>query len=203
MSFNIRKHSTVTTGLLIICVLIGLFQQSVFETLIYQRQAISNGQWWRLLTAHFIHINTAHLTLNISSLLIIHYLLSSRYDKHLLLFIVICCFFVSVCLFLFSSDIIWYAGLSAIIHGLFIVSSYLSNHIKIAVKSTIIAAVTLKTIAEQFFNSGWLSSELIDAAVIYDAHLYGVIVAYGYIVLIDRYRVIKARTKPMEGMSSN
>src|SRR5215475_12989230 len=34
-------------------------------TLRYERAAVASGEWWRLITAHFVHIDLEHALLNI------------------------------------------------------------------------------------------------------------------------------------------
>src|SRR5215831_9002883 len=34
------------------------------DALSYQRAAIGQGEWWRLLTAHFVHLDAGHASLN-------------------------------------------------------------------------------------------------------------------------------------------
>lgn len=43
--------------------------------LIYDRSAVLDGEWWRLLTAHLVHSDTAHLAWNVAGLLILGALL--------------------------------------------------------------------------------------------------------------------------------
>ncbi|MEE9338293.1 MAG: rhomboid family intramembrane serine protease, partial [Methylococcaceae bacterium] len=45
------------------------------EQLIYDRALISQGEIWRLLTAHLVHLDSEHLILNLAALLVLGSLL--------------------------------------------------------------------------------------------------------------------------------
>ncbi len=54
--------------------------EEVGDMLRYDRGAIAAGGWWRLLTAHFIHLDAHHLVLNGLGLVLIWSLFGSNYD---------------------------------------------------------------------------------------------------------------------------
>ena len=41
----------------------------------YEREALRHGQWWRLLTAHLVHLGWAHLAMNALALVLLARLL--------------------------------------------------------------------------------------------------------------------------------
>jgi len=53
---------------------------SVTESLRYDRSAIAAGGWWRLLTAHIVHLDAHHLILNELGLVLMWSLFAQDYD---------------------------------------------------------------------------------------------------------------------------
>lgn len=48
------------------------------EALVYDRVAIANGEWWRLLTAHWVHSDSGHLAWNLGALLVLGAAIETR-----------------------------------------------------------------------------------------------------------------------------
>ncbi|MGB4346008.1 MAG: rhombosortase [Burkholderiaceae bacterium] len=89
------------------------------SALIWQRGSLQQGQWWRLLTGHLVHLSPRHLLLNLSGLLLICELWwGSLLLSELLTMLLLCASGVSVLLWLLEPGLLWYAGLSGVLHGL-------------------------------------------------------------------------------------
>ncbi len=85
----------------------------------WQRDAVANGQGWRLLTAHWVHLDTRHLLFNLAALVLLCEMFWERLAlAELLVMMVVCSLGVSLMLTYFSSALQWYAGLSGVLHGL-------------------------------------------------------------------------------------
>src|SRR3981081_3400820 len=65
--------------LLILDTVLGL-GDSVGQLLRYDRSAIAAGGWWRLLTAHIVHLDAHHLVLNGLGLVLMWSLFASDFD---------------------------------------------------------------------------------------------------------------------------
>src|SRR5476651_2254916 len=65
--------------LLLLDLVLGL-GDSVSELLRYDRGAIAAGGWWRLLTAHIVHLDGHHLLLNELGLVLMWSLFAADYD---------------------------------------------------------------------------------------------------------------------------
>ena len=61
-----------------LCVIFALFGDIGRETFRYDRLQIENGEYWRLLTGHFVHLGPTHLVLNMAGLVLV-WLLVGRY----------------------------------------------------------------------------------------------------------------------------
>lgn len=101
------------------CALLMTFMPEAMTALRYERTALAAGQLWRVVTAHFVHINTAHLLYNLLGLVLICELLWGRLPiRHGLGIIGSSALFISAALWCLHPGIHWYAGLSGVLHGL-------------------------------------------------------------------------------------
>jgi rhomboid family GlyGly-CTERM serine protease len=157
-----------------------VFLQVFQNELIYQRNLIGNGQIWRLWTGNLVHTNAWHLILNLVGfwllLLLSHTWLNTQ---KLLLSIAFLGGCVGLGLWLLSPDIIWYAGFSGVLYGLFMLSGLHCLLTREWLPALIILpGICGKTVLDWSQGGAGLSANLIDAPVIYAAHIYGMTGAF-------------------------
>lgn len=142
----------------------------------YHRIPLANGDWWRLFSAHLSHLGWGHLVMNLCGLWLIWYLFPSAQPALrcliLLLFLMLG---TSVGLWLFSPEVVWYRGLSGILHGLLIWALLEQLRSQPLLSLFILSCVVLKLIWEQWQGPLPGSESLADGSVIVDAHLYGAV----------------------------
>ncbi len=148
---------------------IAIFVQLMDFDIRYSREGIENGEYWRLITAHFGHLSWNHLWLNALSLLIIWELAEQSYSFG---WILLCGFGISLGLWLFSPEVIWYVGLSGILHGLLTAIAWQRYPI-------LLVLLIIKLGWEQLYGGLPATANLTGGAVIVDAHLYGAIIGIG------------------------
>ena len=151
---------------LILDLVLGL-GDNVGEVLRYDRSAIAAGGWWRLLTAHMVHLDLHHLILNELGLVLIWSLFAADYD--LVEWCVIVCagaLAISSGLFWLSPHVAWYVGASGVLHS--IMAAGCAKHFALKSWDRWLLAVCLcaKLAYEQL---GGREQPL----VVVDAHLYG------------------------------
>lgn len=111
---------SVVAALALVHVLFG----AAPDALLYDRAAIADGQLWRLITGHVVHVDGGHLAWNVGAFFIMGTILETRLNLsprcHLgvLLSGVVA---VSLWLWFGQSDLARYAGLSAVLNAQFIV----------------------------------------------------------------------------------
>jgi rhomboid family GlyGly-CTERM serine protease len=91
---------------------------SVSEALRYDRGAIAAGGWWRLLTAHAVHLDLHHLLLNELGLVLMWSLFARDYDTVEWCVIVLSgALAISCGLWWLSPSVGWYVGASGVLHS--------------------------------------------------------------------------------------
>jgi rhomboid family GlyGly-CTERM serine protease len=142
----------------------------------YQREDILLGQWWRLVSGHFVHLNWKHLILNNAGLVVIWMLyrriVSQRAWWLLALGSIIV---IDIGLLVIHPDIKWYVGLSGILHGLFAGGAIMNFYLFGKKGSLFLVLLIVKLVWEQFSGPLPGSAELSGGRVITEAHLYGAI----------------------------
>ena len=84
----------------------------------WNREAITAGEWWRLLSAHMVHVDSHHLMLNLMGLvLIVASLCQSMTMRELASLLLTCACGTSYLLLYLQPDLHWYVGLSGVLHG--------------------------------------------------------------------------------------
>lgn len=148
------------------------------EWLQYDRGAIADGEYWRMLSGHFVHLGASHFLLNVAGLLLIWYLVGTAFSlAHWLLLLAGTIVGVDLGFWFCSPGLTWYVGLSGLLHGLLAagILGMLGSRTKEA--SVLGLLLVGKLVYEQIVGPLPGSEGGTGGMVIVDAHLYGAIAA--------------------------
>ncbi len=164
-------------GLLVACtwlLLPELGGDRARELLRYDRAGLAAGQWWRLLTAHVIHLDLEHAALNTLGLVLMWALFARDYKPGQWVVILIAAIAaIDAGLWLRDSTIAWYVGSSGALHGV-MTAGTLAHLRRRDLDGWVLAAfIVVKLAFEQ--HAGALPFSDSGAGVVVDAHLYGAI----------------------------
>ena len=99
--------------------LTGIASSSLLPLLRYDRSQLAAGEWWRLLSAHFVHIDLRHGALNAAALILTASIVAGRIRRSEWLWLALgSVAAVDGGLYWLSPEISWYAGASGVLHGL-------------------------------------------------------------------------------------
>jgi rhomboid family GlyGly-CTERM serine protease len=163
---------------------------SVAAMLRYDRSGIAAGGWWRLLTAHIVHLDLHHLLLNELGLVLVWALFAADYDPIEWAIIVFSgALAISSGLWWLSPRVGWYVGLSGVLHNM--MGAGCARHLaeRAHDRWILIGCLAAKLAYEQL---GGREPPL----VVVDAHLYGA--ACGFVVgaiLSWRVAIIRLRAR--------
>lgn len=155
----------------------------------WEREAIAGGEWWRLVTGHFAHLNLGHLALNLAGLALVWMLVGGRYRPlGWWLVIAVCLATMDAGFWFIDSHLSWYVGLSGLLHGLLLagtVDRLREAPLESAVLGLLVAA---KLAWEQYAGPLPGSEASTGGPVVVNAHLYGAVAgaAAGAVTLIVR-----------------
>jgi rhomboid family GlyGly-CTERM serine protease len=94
----------------------------------YDRSAIAGGGWWRLLTAHIVHLDVHHLILNELGLVLMWSLFAQDFDPVDWCIIVFSgALAISCGLWWLSPHVAWYVGASGVLHT--VMGAGAANHL--------------------------------------------------------------------------
>jgi len=138
----------------------------------YDRAALAAGQWWRLLTAHFVHLDFDHAALNSLGLVLMWALFARDYRPlHWLAILVGSMAAIDAGLWLRDSTVAWYVGSSGALHGI-MAAGTLAHLRRGDLDGWILAVfIVVKLAYEQ--TAGALPFTDSHAGVVVDAHLFG------------------------------
>jgi rhomboid family GlyGly-CTERM serine protease len=86
----------------------------------YARAAVAAGEWWRLLTAHLVHLDARHALLNAAGLALLWALFArSHRPRQWLVAIAVIVTVIDAGFWFLSRGLGWYVGASALLHGAF------------------------------------------------------------------------------------
>ncbi|MES9994299.1 MAG: rhombosortase [Candidatus Thiodiazotropha sp.] len=161
----------------LLCLLIALLPDALIAGLQYHRISLAEGAWWRLFSAHLTHLGWGHLLMNLCALWLIWYLFPAVQPAlRCLTLLLLLMLGTSVGLWLLSPEVIWYRGLSGILHGLLIWALLDQLRKQPRISLFILTAVVIKLIWEQWQGPLPGSESLSQGSVIVDAHLYGAVI---------------------------
>lgn len=99
--------------------LIALSGETVGAVMQYERPAVSDGEVWRLVTGHWVHLGWRHLALNLAGLFLVWHLFGRMLPlAGWLAVLLVIALSQSAALMVFHPEVLWYVGLSGLLHGL-------------------------------------------------------------------------------------
>jgi rhomboid family GlyGly-CTERM serine protease len=154
--------------------------------LLFLRENIQQGEIWRIWTGNLIHSNYYHLGLNLSGfwlfVLIFKELINTT---QLIVSLVILITAVGSGLYFLNPELYWYAGLSGVLYGLFIIGAMYALLDKDFITGiSIIIVIPVKIIWDYLHNTGQTNADLIGVPVSTDSHLYGISTAFIIVVFV-------------------
>jgi rhomboid family GlyGly-CTERM serine protease len=137
----------------------------------YERSGLQQGQYWRLLSAHFVHLNAHHLLLNVLGLLLLWVMFARDLPPRQWLVVALASIgAIDAGLWFISTQVLWYVGASGVLHGLWAAGAVTSWRERRAYGVVLSCALAAKLCYEHFAGPNPLDVGL---PVITIAHIYG------------------------------
>lgn len=175
----------------LIMISIQIVGESAFTDLRYERSRIVNGEWWRLLAAHVVHLDIQHLLFNLAGLLLLWLLFvwdfSARRWSLILLTSMLA---VDAGLWWGSPQVLWYVGASGALHGLWAAGGFAQWRRVTSPTLLPLVALLFKLMIEH-----WRSGSVVAVGlpVVPQAHCYGALGGMLLPVIWEVARVRRAR----------
>jgi len=139
----------------------------------YERGALAAGQWWRLLTAHVVHLDIRHALLNSLGLALLWALFARDYSPRQWVAVVLGAMAaIDAGLWLCDSTLLWYVGSSGALHG--VMAAGALAHVRRGQRDGWVLAGLLAVKLAYEHWLGALPFSGLDTVVV-SAHLYGAI----------------------------
>lgn len=142
----------------------------------YEASFINHSEYWRVLSAHFVHLNWLHWALNSAGLLLLVAITQVQWRvQKWILILLVHGLVISLAFLLFNPELKWYVGLSGLLYGL-----YANAALELWKKDKLIAGLLLlfviaKIVSEQWFGNVLEVTNILNAPVVVDAHAYGLV----------------------------
>jgi len=155
--------------------LLLLLLQPFKPALIYLRDPILAGEAWRLWSASLVHVDYAHLALNLTGFWLLMFLCSTRFNLKFLIFsIFLGASSVGPGLLLFHPGVQWYAGFSGVLYGLFLCGGILSLLARDHLTGLLLTGLPLaKVLTDGWIGGSPLTEALLSTPVLEQSHGYG------------------------------
>ena len=168
------QESWPVVALILLCLLLAAGGEEVRELGRYERGALESGEYWRLVTAHLVHLGLGHLWPNLAALAILAVLLDDVLrNADWWRVAVASAAAIDLGLYLYQPGVFWYVGLSGVLHGVVAAGALALMWQRRALGAVLALGVTAKLVIEQLFGAMPFTAESVGGPVVVSAHLYG------------------------------
>lgn len=170
-----QRLAWLAAGLIAI-VSVALQAVGLDGALAWDRDALADGEIWRFLSGHFVHLGWSHLVLNLAGLALIAWIVGRTWDWWGWLVVgFVCIATIGAGFWWINPELAWYVGLSGLLHGL-LAAGLVVGMRRREVESVVLALLVGGKLAwEQLAGPLPGSEGASGGAVIVDAHLYGAV----------------------------
>ncbi|UXD87088.1 rhombosortase [Thalassolituus hydrocarboniclasticus] len=174
-------------------VLLALAEPLSGQWLRFDRMALVDGQWWRLLSASWVHLSWQHALGNMAGIALFAYIAGPSLNSWRGLLLLSWCVAVVGCgLYWFATDLYGYAGLSGALHGLLLVAPFVSPFYSRRIAWLFFVVIVAKVIWEQtsWYNDMALA-DVIGGRVETRSHLLGTLAGMFFLLQIYWRRLLR------------
>ncbi len=187
------SHLALLLSMVMLAVLLALAGDEARHALRYERAAILDGEFWRLVSGHFVHLGWSHLLLNLAGLTLVWLMLGSQFSSAQWLVLTgVSLATISACFLLFEPRLQWYVGLSGLLHGWFAAGAFaLSRDRQLSERrfgALLLVLIALKLAYEQWQGALPMTAKSAGGPVVVDAHLYGALGGLAAALAISLWR---------------
>ena len=164
----------VLAAILALLLLLQLGGSATLAALRYDRSALLAGQWWRLASAHMVHLDLRHALLNGLGLLLMWALFVRDYRaRQWFLIVLAAAAAIDAGLWFRDTGVLWYVGASGVLHGV-MAAGILAELRRGELTGIALAVLLLAKLAYEQWT-GALPFAGAAVPVVVNAHLYGVL----------------------------
>jgi rhomboid family GlyGly-CTERM serine protease len=140
----------------------------------YERGAIEQGEYWRLLSGHLVHLGFGHLWPNLAALVVIGALFDDVFGNADWWRVTLTsAAAIDLGLYLFDPDVRWYVGLSGVLHGFVAAGALELLQRRQALGAVLALSLAAKLAFEQIVGPVPFTAAAVGGPVVIAAHLYG------------------------------
>lgn len=149
----------------------------------YDRAAIAAGQWWRLLTAHLVHLSWRHAALDLAGLILLWALFARDLRAWAWGAVALAAAAaIDGGLWLRDPNVSWYLGLSGVLHGVLAAAVFVRLR-RGDPEGWILAGLLLAKLAYEQIHGALPFAG--DMPVVADAHLFGALGGLAAAIVLD------------------
>jgi rhomboid family GlyGly-CTERM serine protease len=157
----------------------------------YDGALIVQGEYWRLVTAHVVHLGWGHLWPNLTALVLIGALFEDLFDAGMwLLVTAAAAASIDLGLLVFARDVDWYVGLSGVLHGFVAAGALVAWFRGQSIGWLLAIGLAAKLVWEQTMGPVPFTAAAVGGPVVVASHLYG---TAGGLVAAALAQVVRAR----------
>jgi rhomboid family GlyGly-CTERM serine protease len=162
------------------------------EALVFDREAIQQGEWWRLVTGHLVHSDPYHAWWDIPAFALLAVMLEQIDRRGTMVVTLLAILTINMWLWLGIPNLLRYAGLSGIINGLFSLLLYRLWQRRPHIVIAMIAILYMTKLEVEAFSGQALLTNTLWPSVP-SVHLAGVAAAV-ILIIIEKLRKPRTHT---------